>query len=161
MLRVGASQGNGGKLLLIADPTKQSKINSISLECGVIFEPDYLYNLKENEINYRNIFVTEFKENEITKGLEKIALYVAGSISSADGGIAFVDQNTFSSMIESRKRLSPIALVQEGKVLAVHDLTFMTEPYNGTLDNNQLIANIADWLASPTEEEEAEPTEEG
>jgi len=150
---------NGGKLLLIADPTRESKINNISIEYGVIFEPDYLYNMKENEINYKNIFVTEFKENEITKDLEKIALYVAGSISSADGGIAFVDQNTFSSMIESRKRLSPIALTEEDKVLAVYDLTFMTEPYNGTLDNNQLIANIADWLASPAEEEEEEEVE--
>jgi len=149
---------NGGKLLLIADPTRNGNISSISLEFGLIFEPDYLYNMKENEINYRNIFVTEFKENEMTKNLEKIALYVTGSISSADGGIAFVDQNTFSSMIESRKRLSPLALTQESKVLAIYDLTFMTEPYNGTLDNNQLIANIADWLASAIEEEEEKET---
>ena len=103
--------------------------------------------MKENEINYRNIFVAEFKENPISENLEKIALYTAGSISSADGGIAFVDQNTFSSLIETRKRLSPIALVQESEVLAIYDLTFITEPYNGILDNNQLIANIADWLA--------------
>ena len=145
---------NGGKLLLIADPTRHSRINSLSLDFGLIFEPDYLYNMKENEINYRNIFVTEFKENEITKSLEKIALYTTGSISSADGGIAFVDQNTFSSLVETRKKLSPIALAEESKVLAISDLTFMTEPYNGVLDNNKLIANIADWLASPIEEEE-------
>lgn len=54
--------------------------------------------------------------------------------------------------------------MEKEKVLGVHDLTFMTEPFNGTLDNNQLIANIADWLAIPGEKEEAEeakPTEEG
>ena len=135
-------------------------MNSLSLEFGLIFEPDYLYNMKENEINYRNIFVTEFKENEITKNLEKITLYVAGSISSAENGIAFVDRDTFSSIIESRKQLSPMALARESKVLAVHDLTFMTEPYNGTLDNNRLIANIADWLASPPEEEEEDTSNE-
>ncbi len=140
---------DGGKLLLIADPTRSSQINSISLQFGLIFESDYLYNMKENEINYRNIFVAEFKETEITKNIEKIALYTAGSISSADGGIAFVDENTFSNVVETRKGLSPIALAQESKVLAIYDLTFMTEPYNGILDNNQLIANIADWLASP------------
>jgi hypothetical protein len=151
---------NGGKLLLIADPTRHSRINSLSLDFGLIFEPDYLYNMKENEINYRNIFVTEFEENEITKSLEKIVLYTTGSISSADGGIAFVDQNTFSSLVETRKKLSPIALAEESKVLAISDLTFMTEPYNGILDNNKLIANIADWLVSPIEEEEeAESTE--
>ncbi|MFC1940665.1 hypothetical protein ACFLXO_08315 [Chloroflexota bacterium] len=137
---------NGGKLLLIADPTKYDEVNNISLEFGLIFEPDYLYNMKENEINYRNIFVSEFKENGLTRNLNKIALYTAGSVSSADSGIAFVDENTSSSVIETRKGLSPIALAKEAKVLAIHDLTFMTEPYNGTLDNNQLIANIADWL---------------
>lgn len=149
---IGKFVDNGGKLLLIADPTRQDKMNSISLEFGLIFEPDYLYNMKENDINFRNIFISAFQDNEITKNVKKIALYVAGSVSSANGGIAFVDQNTFSSMIESRKQLSPIALTQKAKVLGVHDLTFMTEPYNGIFDNNRLIANIADWLATPTEE---------
>ncbi|MFC2051962.1 hypothetical protein ACFLT4_04460 [Chloroflexota bacterium] len=137
---------NGGKLLLIADPTKRNNVNGISLEFGLIFESGYLYNMKENDINYRNIFVTRFKDDEVTKNLKKIALYIAGSISSADNGIAFIDENTFSSVIESRNGLSPIALAKESKVLAVYDLTFMTEPYNGALDNNQLISNIADWL---------------
>ncbi|MBA7483406.1 hypothetical protein ES707_18921 [subsurface metagenome] len=142
---------DGGKLLLIADPTRSSQINSISLQFGLIFESDYLYNMKENEINYRNIFVAEFKETELTKNIEEIALYTAGSISSADCGIAFVDQNTFSSLIETRQELSPVAQANESKVLAIYDLTFMTEPYNGILDNNRLIANIADWLASSSQ----------
>ncbi len=141
---------NGGKLLLIADPTRRGKMNSLSIKFGLIFEPDYLYNMKEYDVNYRNIFVSEFKENEITNDLKKIVLYTAGSISSADGGIAFVDQDTFSSLIESRKKLSPIALANESKVLAIYDLTFITEPHNGILDNNQLISNIANWLASLT-----------
>ena len=142
---------NGGKLFLIADPTRPSQISSISLKFGLIFEADYLYNMKENDANYRNIFVTEFRGNPISKNLEKIALYTAGSITSTDCGIAFVDQNTFSSLIETRKGLSPVALAQESKVLAIHDLTFITEPYNGILDNNQLISNIADWLARSAE----------
>ncbi len=140
---------NGGKLLLIADPTRRGNMNSLSHEFGLIFEPDYLYNMKEYDANYRNIFVSDFKENPISKNLEKITLYTAGSISSADGGIAFVDENTFSNVIETRKGLSPIALAQESKVLAIYDLTFITEPHNGILDNNQLISNIADWLAIP------------
>ena len=162
METIGEFVDNGGKLLVIADPTRPSQINSLSVKFGLIFEPDYLYNMKENEINYRNIFVTEFNENEITKDLEKIALYTVGSISSVDGGIAFVDENTFSSLIETRKGLSPIALGNESKVLAIYDLTFITEPYNGILDNNQLISNIADWLATPIEELEVEdePEEE-
>jgi hypothetical protein len=142
---------NGGKLLLIADPTRRGKMNSLSLGFGLIFETDYLYNMKEYETNYRNIFVSEFGENEITGKLEKIALYTAGSISSDNCSIAFADQNTLSSLIETREGLSPMALANESKVLAIHDLTFITEPHNGILDNNQLIANIAGWLASPAD----------
>ncbi len=138
---------NGGRLLLIADPTRRDSINKLSLEFGLIFEPGYLYNMTEYETNYRNIFVTDFEDSEITRDLKQVVFYTAGSISSADGGIAFVDDNTHSSQIESRTRLSPMAMANDSKVLAIYDLTFMTEPYNGTLDNNQLIANIADWLA--------------
>ena len=150
---------NGGKLLLIADPTRSSEINSISVKFGLVFELGYLYNMKENDANYRNIFVTQFKENEITKNLGRIALYTAGSISSDNWGIAFVDENTLSSVIETRKGLSPIALSNESNVLAIYDLTFITEPYNGILDNNQLISNIANWLTSPAEEEVEEEEE--
>lgn len=145
---------NGGKLLLIADPTRRDKMNTLSLDYGLIFEPDCLYNMKEYETNFQNIFVTDFKESEITKELNKVVFYRAGSISSAEGGIAFVDENTVSSLVETKEKLSPIALANDSKVLGIHDLTFMTEPHNGILDNNQLIANIADWLASPAEEEE-------
>ena len=140
---------NGGKLLLIADPARRSEMNSLSLDFGLVFEPDYLYNMQENDANFRNIFIAEFVETEITRNLEKIALYIAGSISSTDSGIAFSDENTFSSLIETRAELSPIALAEESRVLAISDLTFMTEPYNGILDNNQLISNIGDWLAFP------------
>ncbi len=138
---------SGGRLLLIADPPRQDKMNSLALDFGLIFEGDYLYNMKENETNYSNIFVAEFKENGVTKELKKIALYTAGSITSDKGGIAFVDENTASSRIETRKKLSPVALTHEANVLAIYDLTFMTEPYNGIHDNNQLISNIASWLA--------------
>jgi hypothetical protein len=106
----------------------------------------------ENDANYRNIFITRFEGNSTTEKLSKIVLYTAGSISSDNLGIAFSDENTYSSQIETRKELSPIALAEESKVLAIYDLTFLTEPYNGILDNNQLISNIADWLATNTHE---------
>lgn len=136
----------GGKLLLIADPTRPNQINNLSIKFGLIFEPDYLYNMKENDINYRNIFITDFEDNEITKDLDKLALYTAGSISSVNGSISYTDKNTFSSVLETRTKLSPIAMVQEASVLAIYDLTFFVEPYNGIADNNQFISNVADWL---------------
>ncbi|MBI2831428.1 MAG: hypothetical protein HYX79_04135 [Chloroflexi bacterium] len=137
----------GGKLLLIGDPTRQSEINSVSARFELIFENDYLYSLKEHDGNFQNIFVTRFAQSdEITKDLAKIALYSAGSIRSPDKGIAFTDENTFSSLIVTKGKLSPLALTESSRVLALSDLTFMREPFNAAWDNNKLIANVADWL---------------
>jgi len=145
--------------LLVEDPTRRHQvfwdperkgvaINSISTEFGLIFEPDYLYNMKENDGNYRYIFLKKlhFEANEITKNLEKITFYDGGSISSPGLGIMFADENTFSSFIETKGRLSPVALGEGSKVLAISDLTFMIEPFNAGFDNNRFISNIADWL---------------
>lgn len=137
----------GGKLLLIADPTRPGKVSNLSTEFGLVFESGYLYNLKENEGNFRNVFISQFGTNELTKNLTKIVFYTAGYISPATNGIAFTDDNTLSSVMEVKGRLSPIALSSNSKVLAISDLTFMTEPHNAVYDNNQFISNTADWLA--------------
>ena len=137
----------GGKLLLIADPTRPSKVNRLSSEFGLVFESGYLYNLKENEGNFRNIFIYQFGANDLTKNLSNIVLYTAGYISPATNGIALTDDNTLVSVTELKGRLSPIALSSNSKVLAISDLTFMTEPHNTVYDNNQFVSNIADWLA--------------
>jgi hypothetical protein len=73
---------NGGKLLLISDPTRGGEINTLSIDFGLIFEPGYLYNMAENEVNYRNIFVSEFRENEITKDVVSFISLIDHPLSS-------------------------------------------------------------------------------
>ncbi len=140
----------GGKLLLIADPSRESEINSLASQFKVLFWNDYLYNLRENDGNYQYIYLKQFKPSEITKKLEKIALYTACSIYPSEMGIAIADQNTFSSRIETPNNLTPMVLMDE-KILAIGDFTFMVEPYNSAWDNNQLISNIADFLTEAKE----------
>ena len=137
----------GGKLLLIADPTRHSNVNSVSAEFGLVFESGYLYNLTENEGNFRNIFIYQFGTDDLTKSLTKIVFYTASYISPDTYGIGFTDNNTFASVTEVKERVSPIALGSNSRVLAISDLTFMTEPHNTVYDNNQFISNISDWLA--------------
>jgi hypothetical protein len=158
---VGEFVEHGGKLLLVGEPTRPSEIGRLGLRFGLVFEPGYLYNLEENEVNYRNIFVRAFAEHRLTEGIEEMVFYTAGSIGPATSGIAFADENTFSSVVETRMHLSPMAQSDDGSVFAIHDLTFMTEPHNGILDNGVLVSNIAGWLATAREVvEEEEPEEE-
>ena len=138
----------GGRLLLVSDPTRRSDINSLAERFGLIFQPDYLFNSVDYDINFQNIFIQDFRPDEITEGLGRIALYTAGSVKSSSPGLAYTDANTHSSIVERVEPHYPIAKGSDGRVLAVYDLTFMVPPQNSILDNDRLIANIADYLTN-------------
>ena len=138
----------GGKVLLLADPTRRHQINSLAERFGLSFQTDYLYNTTDYDLNFQNVFISDFREDEVTKGLEKIALYTAGSIRTPNPGLAFTDGGTHSSMLEQIEPFYPLVKAAEGRVLALSDFTFMIPPRNAILDNNKLISNIADYLTS-------------
>jgi len=139
-----------GKLLLVSDPDRENEINSIANNFNIIFSRDYLFNQKENDGNFKFIFLKEFEKNEITKKLKKIALYTSCPIIPSENGIVFTDKNTFSSSEETIIGFTPIVL--KNSVLAVCDITFFDQPFNTIQNNNQLISNIADFLTKPEKE---------
>ena len=139
-----------GHLLLISDPDRINEINSVANNFNIIFSQDYLFNQKENDGNFKFIFLKEFEKNEITKKLKKIALYTSCPIIPSENGIAFTDKNTFSSSEETITGFTPIVL--KNSVLAVCDITFFDQPFNTVQNNNQLISNIADFLTKPDKE---------
>ena len=136
----------GGKLLLVSDPTRPNRINTLAKRFGVEFQPDYLYNTVEYDLNFRHIFVRDFQPAPLTSGLDSIVLYVAGSIRSSGPGIAVSDTNTKSSLGETAESFYPIALGSTSNVLAIADFTFVVPPYNSLLSNQQLLSNVADYL---------------
>ena len=136
----------GGKLVLVSDPTRPSRINTLAKRFGVEFQADYLYNTVEYDLNFRHIFVRDFQPSPLTNGLGTLALYTAGSIESAGDGLAFTDINTVSSLGETADEYKPISLGDRRNVLAIADFTFMVPPYNALLDNDRLLSNLADFL---------------
>ena len=138
----------GGRLLLVSDPTRNGEINSLSERFGINFQPDYLFNTVDYDINFQNIFIQDFRPDEITEGLSRIALYTAGSVKSSTPGLVYTDANTQSSIVERVEPHYPITKGSDGRVLAIYDLTFMVPPQNSILDNDRLISNIADYLTS-------------
>ncbi len=142
----------GGKLLLIADPTRQHVINSLAERFGLNFQPDYLYNQIEHDLNFQNIFVREFQPDELTAGLDAIVLYTAGSIRSSGPGLAFTDGDTRSSIVEAMGALHPIAWGDNRNVVAIADLTFLIPPHNSLLDNDRLVSNLADYFTEGSRE---------
>jgi hypothetical protein len=136
----------GGKLLLVADPTRSHQINSLAERFGLSFRPDYLYNTLEFDLNFQDVFIRDFLPDEITRGLGRIVLYTAGSIASRGSGLAYTDGNTRSSMAESIQPFYPVVKQADGRVVAISDLTFMIPPQNSIVDNDTLVSNLADYL---------------
>lgn len=139
----------GGRLLLIADPTRPHRINSLAQRFGISFLPGHLYNTTEYDLNHQNIFLSDFpRTDELTQGLRRIVMYTSGSVRSAGPGLVRADTNTRSSTVHRIEPFYPVAKGRDGRVVAIFDLTFMIPPQNSILDNDRFISNIADYLTS-------------
>lgn len=138
----------GGRLILISDPNRNTRINTLAARFGVQFQPDYLYNQIENDRNFQHVVVRQFQPDELTSGLDTIALYAPGSIRSAGAPVAYADANTRSSLTDEPGALYPMAWGSSKDVLALADLTFMIPPYDDTGDNQRLLSNMADFLTT-------------
>ena len=138
----------GGKLVMVSDPGRRDQMNTLAQRFGVQFRPDYLYNQLENAHNFQNIFVRDFRPDELTSGLDTIVLFTAGSITSSGPGLAVVDAHTESAVAENNGDLYVMARAADRNVLAISDFTFMIPPYDSTLDNDRLLSNIIDFATT-------------
>ncbi len=154
----------GGRLLLVGDPTRYgiltddygdyagldsdaTHLNSLAARFDLIFQADYLYNTVEYEGNYRNIRLTKMADGPLTGGLEQVVFYAAHSLTSGRPALIAAGGDTRSSSSERAGDLPVAVLTADGAVLALGDLTFMTEPYNTVYNNDRLVSNIADFLS--------------
>ena len=142
----------GGRVLVVAEPSRPNDVNSIAGPLGLEFQPDYLFNPVEYDLNFQHIIVRQFQPHEITSGLDEIILHSTGTVTSAGSGLAFTDENTESSLYGRGTGASPIATGESRNVVGVYDLTFMVPPNNLVADNNRLVSNLADFLTGSQRE---------
>lgn len=165
----------GGRLLLIGDPTRfridfretdfsfqlliegsQIPLNTLAGRFDLTFNGDYLYNMEENEGNFRNIILRQegFGDHPLTENVERLVFYGSHSLQVGPGAqsLLMADENTWSSATDRPGGLTVAALGGNGRVLALGDLSFLTEPYYTVFDNGRFVSQIADFL---TERERA------
>ena len=160
----------GGRLLVFTDPTRGlagwdwytgnmymtpdvNAANALLAPFDITFTNDYLYNLIENEGNYRHVQYWQFGKNALAKGLTQVVFYSAHSVNT-DTGTALIlgDENTLSSRTDSGgdpatgSGLAAAAISEDENVLAIGDFTFLMPPYNQVADNGLLLSRIADFL---------------
>ncbi len=159
--------GRGGRLLVFTDATRGvmyydfntgntllapdvNAVNPLLANFGISVNNDYLYNLAENEGNFRNVYFNQFGKDELTFGLKQVALYGTHSIRSDSGLILFPEADSTLSSVDDAHNAADgaAALSPDGNVAVFGDFTFLTTPYNNVADNATLIANLADFLLS-------------
>lgn len=121
--------------------------NSLLKVFDITVNNDYLYNTQENEGNFRNVLFDEFGKNELTFGLQEIALYGAHSVESASGLILLASSESTRSSINDAHNPNQggAALSADGNVAAFGDFTFLSSPYSAYTDNTTFISNLADF----------------
>jgi hypothetical protein len=158
----------GGRVLLAADPSRYEvavqydeaggerylvqsdvpAVNSLASAFGLAFADDYLYNTQENAGNYQYVILRDLVDRPLSAGVTEVVFYAAHSVSASEEPVIRSSADTASSLHEQGGGWVTMALGGGGHVLAVGDFTFMTQPYNAALDNDRLIANIADFIAT-------------
>jgi hypothetical protein len=155
----------GGRLAVLTDATRglvfsdyysgalgttpdTDVVNPLLAAYGITVNNDYLYNLSENEGNFRNVFFDEFGKSELTFGLKQVALYGAHSVESDSGSILLkASEKTYSSITDAHDPgQGGAALAANLNVIVFGDFTFLTHPYRHVGDNRILIANLSDFL---------------
>jgi hypothetical protein len=148
----------GGRLLVIADPTRsvsesdREREKSVNLANEILepfrisFRNDYVYSLVKNEGNYRNIHVHPAGNHLLGMNLTNLVFYASHSVAALDNIVLTGDETSLSSLDDQGARHPVAALDASENVLAIGDMTFMTTPYFQVSDNYQLIINISEFL---------------
>jgi hypothetical protein len=158
---------NGGRLLVITDPTRNSNpgylsggssqggplflsstdvANLILEPYGMAFMDDYVYNMVENEGNFRNVILKTFTKNPLTENISKVVFYSSHSIKSKQPALISGDDKIYSSITDQGSSLGLAGIDASSQVVALGDLSFITSPYDQVADNQVLIANLARFL---------------
>ena len=149
---------DGKMLILFYDPSSDFNelpglngyVNSLANHFDLGYGNGYLYDEENFYGFYRNIIIDDFREENLTEGLENIVLYTSTQITSSRDGVAFTDYDTYNSVSELAGRYATIATTVEGNgtIVAFGDITWLIEPYVYTEDNHQMALNLVEMISN-------------
>jgi len=140
---------NGMTLILLGEKESANVLNEISVNTGILFNNERVYDLVNYWLFYRNPALGEFVEHNLTVDLEKIVTHDACDLTVVKPASSVVyTKETASSSLRVEKGKLPVVAVSEienGKVLAVCDTEIFTNKNIELFDNLVFARNIVNW----------------
>ena len=153
----------GGRVMLMTEPPKQqaglssfvpvgaggvtSPMVPLTNQYGIAYDNGYLYNMDDNDNNYRNVYATPSGTSSLTDGVEQAVFHEAVSVNGGQTALTATEGTTLS---RTRRADTYGVLTRSGNVVAVGDTSIVTQGYVYRADNEVLVGNLLDFLVSGT-----------
>jgi hypothetical protein len=165
---IAAFVDGGGRLLLAAEPDSQSS-DILSSLLGVTsststapapmadlasafrfsFGQGYLYNLASYDVNYRDVYATPAADRALVDGVSETTVHEAVPVS---GGTPLLTTNESTTLSSTRRSGSYAVAARQDDVLALGDLSILSQEWVYRSDNEALAGNVAAFLVTGQKE---------
>jgi hypothetical protein len=143
-------QASGGLLFGLGgfEPTAP-RTTDLASTYGIAYGSGYLYNMEENDNNYKSIYAEPASSGGLADGVERVVVRDAVPIRT-DGGTQVLvgTEGTTLSTTRDTGEYAVLARSQGGNVTAVGDTSFLSRENAYDADNEVLIGNLADFLVT-------------
>ncbi|AZH24395.1 DUF4350 domain-containing protein [Haloplanus aerogenes] len=141
-------QASGGLLFGLGSlqPTAP-RTTALGSTYGVAYGSGYLYNMDENDNNYKSIYARPTADTDLTAGVDRVVMREAVPLRTTGATRALVGTDG-THLSTTRDPGQYAVLARSGNVTAVGDTDFVTRENAYDADNDVLIGNLADFLVS-------------
>lgn len=149
----------GGRLLLVGEPdrlrvsgvfalslnTRSSELSALASAHGVAFDTRYLYNLEENDGNYKHVLAEPASDSPVDD-VERTTVYT-GTTVSANGGTPLLVTTEGTRLSDGGEPGRHTVAVRRDNVVAVGDSTFLRSDRHTLADNEAFVEYLVEFLA--------------
>ena len=142
---------SGGHVVLATEPdAAYSEPGAASLDAtlDVTTESGYVYNMVENDLNYRRVYAETAGDGALTEGVDRAVFPSATPVGTTVGGTDVLRPIEGSELSTTRAPTDAPLLVRNDEVVMVGDSDFLSPENAARADNDALIGNLADFLVT-------------
>jgi hypothetical protein len=143
-------QASGGLLFGLGsfEPTGP-RTTGLASTYGIAYGSGYLYNMQENDNNYKSIYAEPASNGGLADGVDRVVVRDAVPVRTGSGTPVLVGADgTHLSTTRESGQYAVVARSQGGNVTAVGDTGIVTRENAYDADNEVLIGNLADFLVN-------------